>query len=185
MLLRSLALQHITSCPQHQIALVDSCACGTPLRPFRGQALPFTCYKCGLSWAKLPRQEAIPERLEVEQRLLSSYDFFFTKGSPQLLAGALRLIYDSVAEKGEIRVPLHDEEARFPADRSPSQRTSSLGYVVHALLQLDLTPRDILLYSGPLPWRSVKWITFECPTPNCPYMDMLPSRPVHPEKRSE
>lgn len=187
MLLRSFALQHITCCPQHQIALVASCSCGAPLRPFRRQALPFTCYKCGLSWAKLPRQEAIPERLELEQRLLSYYDFFFAKGSPQLLAGALRLIYDSVVEKGEIRVPLHDEEAQFPTDRSPSQRTSSLGYVVHALVQLDLAPRDILIYSGPLPWRSVKWITFECPTPHCPYMDMLHGHgheAVHSEERS-
>jgi hypothetical protein len=124
----------------------------------------------------------------LEQRLLSYYDFFFAKGSPQLLAGALRLIYDSVVEKGEIRVPLHDEEAQFSADRSPSQRTSSLGYVVHALLQLDLTPHDILIYSSPLPWRSVKWITFECPIPHCPYMEMLRGRVhevIHPEERSE
>lgn len=188
MLLRSFALQHITCCPQHQIALVASCSCGAPLRPFRRQALPFTCYKCGLSWAQLPRQEALLERLELERRLLSFYDFFFAQGSPQLLADALRLIYDSVVEKGEIRAPTSGEEAQFPSERSPSQRTSSLGYVVYALLQLDLTPRDILIYSGPLPWRSVKWITFECSISHCPSMDMLHGRvheAVRPEQRSE
>lgn len=175
-LLRSLALQHITCCPQHQVALVDTCQCGVSLRPFSRPALPFTCYKCGLSWAKLPRHEAVPERLELEHTLLSYYDFFFTKGTPELLASALRLIYDSVVEKGEIRVPLRDEAVQFLTDRSMPQRTSSLGYVVHALLQLDLSPRDILMYAGPLPWRSVRWTTFQCPAPNCPYVKMLCDR---------
>jgi TniQ protein len=176
MLFRSLALQHLTYCPQHQIALVDTCQCGASLRPFSWQALPFTCYQCGLSWAKLPRREAVPERLELEQKLLSYYDFFFAKGTPELLASTLRLIYDSVVEKGEIRVPLRDEEVQFPSDRSTPQRTSSLGYVVHALLQLDLSPRDILIYAGPLPWRSVRWATFQCPEPSCPYVKMIRDR---------
>ena len=180
-LLRSLALQHITCCPQHQVALVDTCQCGVSLRPFSRQALPFACYKCGLSWAKLPRREAVAECLEQEQTLLSYYDFFFTKGTPELLASALRLIYDSVVEKGEIRVPLRDEAVQFPTDRSMPQRTSSLGYVVHALLQLDLSPRDILMYAGPLPWRSVRWTTFQCPAPDCPYVNMLRDRIYEPD----
>lgn len=176
MLLRSFALQHITFCPQHLVALVDTCQCGASLRPFSWQALPFTCSKCGLSWAKLPRREVVPERLELEQKLLSYYDFFFAKGTPELLASALRLIYDSVVEKGEIRVPLRHEQVQFPTDRSTPQRTSSLGYVVHALLQLDLSPPDILMYAGPLPWRSVRWTTFQCPEPNCPYVTMIRGR---------
>lgn len=176
MLSRRLALQHITLCPQHQIVLVDTCPCGAPLRPFSPLGLPFTCYKCGLPWAQLPRRQAVPERREQEQKLLSYYDFFFAKGTPELLASTLRLIYDSVVEKGEIRVPLRDEEVQLPSDSSTPQRTSSLGYVVHALLQLDLSPRDILVYTGPLPWRSVKWTTFQCPELNCPYVKMIRDR---------
>lgn len=176
LLSRVLALEHITLCPQHQVMLVDTCPCGAPLRPFSSLARPFTCYKCGRDWTKLPRREALPERLELEQKLLSYYDFFFTKGTPERHASTLRLIYDSVVEKGEIRVSLRDEEVQLRSDRSTPQRTTSLGYVVHALLQLDLSPRDILIYAGPLPWRSVKWAAFECPEPNCPYVGMIRDR---------
>lgn len=181
LLSRRLVLQHITLCPHHQIVLVATCPCGAPLRPFSPLGLPFTCYKCGLPWAQLPRRQAVPERRELEQKLLSYYDFFFAKGTPELLASTLRLIYDSVVEKGEIRVPLRDEAVQFPSDSSTPQRTSSLGYVVHALLQLDLSPRDILMYAGPLPWRSVRWTTFQCPAPNCPYVNMLRDRIHEPD----
>ena len=176
MLSRHLALQHMTLCPGHQVALVDTCSCGVPLRPFSPLARPFTCYKCHLSWAQLPVQNANPERLELERKLLSYYDFFFTRGTPELLTSALRLIYDSVVEKGMIRVSLPDEEAQKSPDDRPNPRSTSLGYVVQALLQLDLSPSDILIYAGPLPWRSVKWATFECPEPNCPYVRMIRNR---------
>jgi hypothetical protein len=176
MLSRHLALQHITLCPHHQIALVDTCSCGAPLRPFSPLARPFTCYKCHLDWTKLPRREAMPERLELEQKLLSYYDFFFTRGTPEVLASALRLIYDSVVEKGMIRVSLPDEDAQKSPDDRPYQRSTSLGYVVPALLQLDLSPRDMLSYAGPLPWRSVKWATFQCPEPHCPYVTLIRNR---------
>jgi hypothetical protein len=106
---RTLVLPHITACPYHRIALVSTCLCGTALRPFHRQAAPFACPKCRLDWAKLPCQEANAERIEREGKLLSYYEFFLTKGTPELLASALRLIYDSVVEKGEMRVPLPDE----------------------------------------------------------------------------
>lgn len=176
MLSRHLALQHITLCPQHQIVLVDTCSCEAPLRPFSPLARPFTCYKCGLDWAQLPRRQPSPERIETEEKLLSYYDFFFARGTPELLASTLRLIYDSVVEKGAIRVSLPDEKAQMSPDDRPYQRTTSLGYVVQALLQLDLSPRDILIYAGPLPWRSVKWATFQCPEPHCPYVTMIRNR---------
>src|SRR6266849_1933612 len=32
LLLRTLTLPHITSCPEHHVALVGMCKCGTPLR---------------------------------------------------------------------------------------------------------------------------------------------------------
>src|SRR5438552_789393 len=69
----------------------------------------------------------------------------------------------------------HFHEQKQPSDTS-YQRTSSLGYLVHALWQLDLSPRDILMYTAPLPWRSMKWLTFQCPEPRCPYVSMLRDR---------
>ena len=173
---RLLTLPHITHCPQHQLSLVKLCQCGAPLRLFHRQAWPFTCHKCGLDWKNLPQQKMDPERMEVEQHLLSYYDFFFTKGTPALLASTLRLIYDSVVEKGEIRVPLPDEDVRVLPGGRPYQRATSLGYLVHALWQLDLSPRDVMVYAGPLPWRSIKWMTFQCPEPNCPYVTMIRDR---------
>jgi hypothetical protein len=173
---RLLTLPHITHCPKHQISLVRICQCGAPLRLFHRQARPFTCHKCGLDWKNLPQRTMDPERLEVEQHLLSYYDFFFTKGTPELLASTLRLIYDSVVEKGEIRVPLPDKNIQAVPDSRSYQRTTSLGYLVHALWQLDLSPRDIVVYAGPLPWRSIKWMTFQCPEPHCPYVTMIRDR---------
>lgn len=173
---RLLTLPHITHCPMHQIALVRMCSCGAPLRLFHRQARPFTCHKCGRDWKNLPPQKMDSERMEVEQQLLCYYNFFFTQGTPELLASALRLIYDSVVEKGEIRVPLPDEEAQASSERRSYQRATSLGYVVRALWQLDLSPRDVVVYAGPLPWRSIKWMTFQCPEPDCPYVAMIRAR---------
>jgi hypothetical protein len=173
---RTLVLPHITACPRHLIILVSTCQCGTALRPFHRQAPPFVCPKCRLDWAELPCQEADAERIEREEKLLPYYEFFWTYGTPEILASALRLMYDSVVEKGEIRVPLPDENPQALSSDTSYQRTSSLGYLVHALWQLDLSPRDILMYTGPLPWRSMKWLTFQCPEPRCPYVSMLHDR---------
>jgi hypothetical protein len=173
---RKLVLPHITVCPRHQVTLVSTCLCGTALRPFHRQSAPFVCSKCHLDWAELPRTKADPERIEIEEKLLSHYDFFLIKGTPEILASALRLMYDSVVEKGEIRVPLPDEDIQTSSSGPSYQRTSSLGYLVHTLWQLDLSPRDIVVYAGPLPWRSTKWLTFQCPEPHCPYLSMLHDR---------
>jgi len=173
---RTLVLPHITACPQHRITLVSTCLCGASLRPFHRQAAPFVCSKCGLDWAELPRKEADSERIEIEEKLLSYYEFFWTYGTPESLASALRLVYDSVVEKGEIRVPLPDDNTQTSPSGTAYQRTSSLGYLVHTLWQLALSPRDILMYAGPLPWRSMKWLTFQCPEPHCPYVSMLHDR---------
>jgi TniQ len=173
---RQFALPHMTTCIQHRVTLVSTCLCGTALRPFHRQTAPFVCSKCGLDWAELPRKDADKTRIEIEEKLLSYYEFFLNKGTPEILASALRLIYDSVVEKGEIRVPLPDESAQTALGGASYQRTSSLGYLVHTLWQLDLSPRDILVYTGPLPWRSVKWLTFQCPESHCPYVTMIRDR---------
>ncbi len=176
LLTRTLVLPHITICPRHQIVLVTTCLCGTALRPFQKQAPPFRCFKCGLDWAELPQQQADQARVEIEAQLLSYYRFFWTYGTPEVLASALQLVYDSVVEKGEIRAPLSDHVS-WPESLGKSyRRTSSLGYVVHLLWQLDLTPGDILVYAGPLPWRSAKWTRFQCSEPHCPYITMIQKR---------
>ena len=114
--------------------------------------------------------------METEQHLLSSYDFFWIHGTPELLASTLRLIYDSVVEKGEIRTALPNADTQTVSEGRSYQVATSLGYLVHALWQLDLSPRDVVAYEGPLPWRSIKWLTFQCPEPTCPYVAMIRER---------
>ncbi len=176
LLTRTLVLPHITICPLHQIVLVNTCLCGTALRPFHRQAPPFRCFKCSLDWAELPQKKTDQRRIEIEEQLLSYYQFFWTYGTPEVLASTLRLVYDSVVEKGEIRVPLPDNASQSEPSGRSYRRTSSLGYLVHLLWQLDLTPGDILVYAGPLPWRSAKWTRFQCSEPHCPYVTMIQER---------
>ncbi len=176
LLTRTLVLPHITICPRHQIWLVNTCLCGATLRPFHWRALPFRCFKCGLGWAELPRNKADIARIEIEEQLLSYYQFFWTYGTPQVLESTQRLVYDSVVEKGEIRAPLSDHVSQSEALGRSYRRTASLGYLVHLLWQLDLAPGDILVYAGPLPWRSAKWTRFQCEVPYCPYATMLKAR---------
>src|SRR5260370_20283877 len=176
LLTRTLVLPHITICPRHQISLVNLCLCGTVLRPFHWRARPFRCFKCGLDWADLPRNKADQGCIEIEQQLLSSYQFFWTYGTPEVLESTRRLVYDSVVEKGAIRAPLSDNISQSQSLGRSYRRTSSLGYLVHLLWQLDLTPGDILVYAGPLPWRSAKWTRFQCEVPHCPDVTMLTAR---------
>ncbi len=186
LLTRTLVLPHITICPQHHLVLVTTCLCGAALRPFQKQTPPFRCFKCSLDWAELPQKKADQTRVEIEAQLLWYDQFFWTYGTPEVLASALQLVYDSVVESGEIRAPLSDHVS-WPESLGKSyRRTSSLGYVVHLLWQLDLTPGDILVYAGPLPWRSAKWTRFRCPEPHCPYVTMIQKRMnVWDEKHKE
>ncbi len=175
-LARWLTLPHIMHCPEHHLALVSSCSCGAALRLFHRKARPFTCPKCGRDWKNLPHLQGDPARMETEQHLLSSYQFFLTRGTPELLASTLRLIYDSVVEKGEIRTALPNADTQTVSEGRSYQVATSLGYLVHALWQLDVSPRDVVAYEGPLPWRSIKWLTFQCPEPTCPYVAMIRER---------
>lgn len=176
LLTRTLVLPHVTLCPWHQVELATTCLCGTALRPFHKQAPPFRCFKCGLDWAELPKIQADQARLQIEAQLLSYYQFFWTYGTPDVLESALQLVYDSVVEKGEIRAPLSDRISWPESSGRSYRRTSSLGYIVHLLWQLNLAPGDILVYAGPLPWRSMKWLTFQCSEPCCPYVTMIENR---------
>lgn len=114
--------------------------------------------------------------METEQQLLASYHFFWTQGTPEVLASTLRLIYDGVVEKGEIRAALPDADTRAVSEGKSYLVATSIGYLVHALWQLDLSTRDVMAYEAPLPWRSIKWLTFQCSEPACPYVAMLRDR---------
>ncbi len=184
LLTRTLVLPHITVCPRHQLLLVNTCLCGATLRPFHWRALPFRCFKCGLCWADLPRNKADPVRIGIEEHLLSYYQFFWTYGTPEVLASTQRLVYDSVVEKQAIRAPLSDAISQPESLTQSYRRTSSLGYLVHLLWQLDLTLSDILVYAGPLPWRSAKWTRFECEVLHCPIASQLKARRSFLEEQS-
>ncbi len=158
MLSRTLVLLNITCCLEHQMMLQDTCTCGGALQVFHRRARPFTCYKCGLHWAELPRSPADPSRVELEQNYLSLYEFFFTRGTPALLASARQLLLDDAKEKQE-KVMTHDF----------IEKGSSLSMLIYLLVNGNYSPRDVMIYAGPLPWRSLKWLTFDCPVQTCPY----------------
>jgi hypothetical protein len=40
----------------------------------------------------------------------------------------------------------------------------------------DLSPREVMISTGPLPWRSIKWMTFQYPEPNYLYVAMIRDR---------
>ena len=52
----------------------------------------------------------------------------------------------------------------------------SLAEVAYQRDQLEQATGDILVYAGPLPWRSVKWTHFQCSEPCCPYVTMIQER---------
>ncbi len=93
LLRRILILPHITLCPQHQVILLKQCQCGAPLRPFHRQALPFTCHVCGVDWADLPRIQASGERLVLEQKIVSWYEFLFYHGVSLTRRHLMQFIY--------------------------------------------------------------------------------------------
>ncbi len=154
LLKRTLILPHITYCPSHQVALVRACRCGTPLQLFLRQALPFTCQKCHLDWAKLPRLSLNEKQVALEQRLLSHYEFFFANGTPTILAKAQQLVRKRVKKKKVDHVKCFDGNMKY-VECYDSKRVS-LGYLVEVLVSLDLSPHDIMAYDGPLPWWSMK-----------------------------
>jgi hypothetical protein len=96
--------------------------------------------------------------LELEQNYLTFYEFFFTRGTPILVASARQLLLDDLDEKGE-KIITHEE----------FEKVSSLSMLIYLLVSGSYSPRDVLVYAGPLPWRSLKWLTFDCPIQTCPY----------------
>ncbi len=161
---RNLVLPHITSCPSHQLALVGTCQCGTPLQLFALQSLPFTCQKCCLDWSGLTRIISKPDRFELEQNIMSYYEFFFANGTPQILAKALQIVRETVKRKRTPWVKCLDGSTKY-VECYDGKRVS-LGFLVELLVSLDLTRQDIMAYEGSLPWWSLKPQTFYESVPN-------------------
>ena len=170
MLRRSLVLPHIRCCPIHHVYLQSSCPCGRSLwrHLFSAQTQPFTCHKCGLAWAKFARQEADPKRVALEQKILTWYSFFFSKGSRMLLARALQLIGRTMEER-KITTVKHLNGRSLRVTFSSPEKTT-LARLVDVLVSLKLSPEDLEADEGPLLWRPINWQTFYCPVPTCPYM---------------
>jgi hypothetical protein len=154
LLKRPLILPHITCCPSHQVALVGTCLCGTLLQLFALQSLPFTCQKCCLDWAQLPRTTSKPERVALERNFMSYYEFFFTTGTPQILAKALQLVRDNMKRRRTPWVKCPDGGTKY-VECYYGKRVS-LGFLVELLVSLELSPQEIMTYQGSLPWWSLK-----------------------------
>ena len=136
LLRRTVLLPHIMFCPLHHVALLRTCQCGAVLEAFHRQTLPFVRYVCGLDWGHLPRVRPTPERSQLEQKLLSYYDFFFTKGTPELLLSALQLIREKLKKEKMARVKLLDGKIKHVEHYELTK--ASLGYLVELLTSLDL-----------------------------------------------
>jgi TniQ len=124
MLRRSLTLPHITVCPLHQVALLEQCQCGASLRLFHRLASPFTCHACGMDWADLPRIKASSERVMLEQKFLSWYEFLFYCGESPTILYPLRLIHS------------------LPLSQQSRSDDSTLGSVVAFLIRNNFSPDD-------------------------------------------
>lgn len=148
------ALPNITCCPFHMIQLVKSCQCGETLQIFCKQTPPFICKMCSSDWTNLPRVSANPESLALDHKFLLHYEYFFTKGTPTLLAKALQLVRERVKRLSTpwVRCPKGTVKYVECYDR----KRTSLGSLIELLVSLDLFPSDVENYDGFLPWWSVK-----------------------------
>jgi hypothetical protein len=154
LLQRTLTLPHITLCPLHHVTLMSTCQCGSPLRLFSPLTRPFTCPRCGVSWADLPKVQATPSRIALEQKIMSLYTFFFERGTPSLLAQALHLIRTSIRHRKEKRVQYLDGSIKQVEHYQLTK--ASLGYLVDLLVTFNISSDDIQRYEGSLPWQLMK-----------------------------
>ncbi len=138
LLRRVLVLPHITLCPLHHVTLANACQCGSLLHLFSPQTRPFTCPTCSLDWAALPHKLASPERIALEQKILSWYAFFLAEGTPLLLSQSLQRI--RLHLKGGKVSRLKCLDGRVKAVEHYELTKASLGYLVDLLVSLDLVP---------------------------------------------
>jgi hypothetical protein len=141
LLRRTLVLPHITHCPQHQCILLHACQCGSSLRLFHSESLPFTCYTCGTDWADLPKIEASPERLALEYEILCWYEFFFSKGEKSLKS---ILLYSHFGNKEPLERKVNLLKQKIMPMSYYCNELSLLGDLIVALVECNLFPTDFI-----------------------------------------
>jgi len=99
LLKRTLVLRYVSYCAWHEVTLLSTCQCGSPLRLFDPQSLPFTCGTCGRGWVDLPRISPTPERIAVTRQLLSCYECFLSWGNPIFVNQALHAVVHAWEEE--------------------------------------------------------------------------------------
>jgi len=173
LLKRVFALPSITCCPKHHVLLAHTCSCGTPLQLFPLESapypLPFSCYACGLEWAKLPLLPADPEVVRFERYILSLFEFFLLHGTPEIVERALWFVNDMMNEEQYKKTAFLDKSTmRFFGVVPPLRINKNAYYNLehklsrHDILPLDLlvtmlarfnlTPEQILVDADPRPW---------------------------------
>ena len=109
-----------------------------PLQPFASHTQPFTCPACGLYWACLPRLPASSARVVLEQKVFAWFEWFFTQGTPHLLACALGLIREKLKKEKAVHVRLLDGMIKRVEHYELTK--ASLCLLVDLLVSLDLSP---------------------------------------------
>ncbi len=133
LLRRIFTLPGITYCPVHHVELVNTCRCGTQLRLFTKGKQPFTCHTCSLDWSSLPLLAAKPESLALDQRLLTYYEFFFSKGAPEIFERAFWLINNEIKVKRlKSTGKIHDKRHTRSLGKIPPFGTKKHPYYYYA-----------------------------------------------------
>jgi TniQ len=143
---RKFLLPYITCCPEHHLTLVSACHCGMTLSLYsRNREQPFTCGSCGLDWARFPRRLATLQRIRYEQKVLSCYEFFFRKGTPELLKRAWQFVIHKLKEKAL-------EHIRHPFSRESQMYAYNLLFKYNKLLSQERNDESQVfsLYGGDL-----------------------------------
>jgi hypothetical protein len=78
----------------------------------------------------------------LEGKVLAWFEWFFTQGTPHLLACALRLIREKLKKEKLVHVRLLNGEMKRVEHYELTK--ASLGYLVDLLVSLDLSPHHVL-----------------------------------------
>ena len=192
MLRRTFLLPHVRCCPLHHLRLQCVCACSKSLSPpktgfaildtlvevsyetgvvqrwFSPGKKPFSCRVCGLDWARFPRVEADPKLLIREQNMLAWYDFFFSKGTLQVVNQAVQTVSRTLEQRHTKSITRRDG-SKFRVTFSSAEKTS-LGRLVEVLVSLALAPDMVETEEPAVLWRPINQRAFYCPMPSCPHM---------------
>lgn len=154
---KTLSLSYVVYCPWHETLLLSTCQCGAPLQLFYPDSVPFTCFHCGLAWAKLPKLYPAAERIAVTRQILSCWDWMMYHGSPRLLDQIFQSIWhmmerETIRNRGRPRIsvyPLPQPKIRQKVERN---RTVSLSWLVYHLIKYRLYYDPNTIYWGNEQW---------------------------------